>query len=91
MENAFEDVVDFHNKFFPHTIAEKPGVPTDGMTQFRMSLIKEEFEELMEAMEKGDLIGVADACADLKYVIIGTEVVYGILAQKFGMKYMLVI
>jgi predicted HAD superfamily Cof-like phosphohydrolase len=78
MESAFEDVIDFHTKFFPHTIAEKPGVPNDKMMDFRIDLLKEEFNELVDAMRAGDLVGVADACADLKYVILGTEVVYGI-------------
>lgn len=86
MENAFEDVIDFHTKFFPHTIADKPGIPEpingQDMVGFRMGLIKEEYEELMEAMEKDDLVGIADACADLKYVILGTEVVYGIPSGK---------
>lgn len=82
MESAFEDVIDFHLKFCPQTIAEKPIIPEEinglDMVGFRMALIQEEFNELMAAMERGDLVGIADACADLKYVILGTEVVYGI-------------
>lgn len=80
MDNAFQDVVDFHDKFSPHTIADKPGIPDDNgkMMEFRISLLEEEFKELTDAMRAGDLVGIADACADLKYVILGTEVVYGI-------------
>lgn len=84
--SAYDDVLEFHNKFCPCTIANKPVIPEpiDGrdMVGFRMGLIKEEFEELMEAMEKDDLVGIADACADLKYVILGTEIVYGIPSDK---------
>lgn len=78
MESAYEDVIDFHKKFVPHTIAETPSIPKDELKDFRISLIKEEFDELVEAMNNEDLVGIADACADLKYVILGTEVVYGI-------------
>lgn len=81
---AFDDVVAFHDKFFPHTIAEKLGVPDDNgkMMEFRIGLIEEEFKELINAMRAGDLVKIADGCADLKYVVIGTEIVYGIPSDK---------
>lgn len=78
MDAAFQDVIEFHDKFFPHTIAEQVGVPEDGLVEFRISLIEEEFKELIDAMRAGDLVKIADGCADLKYVVLGTEVVYGI-------------
>ena len=37
------------------------------------SLIVEEFLELKEAFEKNDIVEIADACADLKWVIEGLE------------------
>ena len=36
-------------------------------------LIKEEFEELMEGLDNKDIVEIADACADLKWVIEGLE------------------
>ena len=38
-----------------------------------MKLIQEEFQELMEAYLNNDLVEIADACADLKWVIEGLE------------------
>lgn len=37
------------------------------------NLICEEFTELMKAVEEHDMVEIADACADLKWVIEGLE------------------
>ena len=47
-------------------------------TALRLSLIEEEVGELRQAAESGDLVGVADALADIVYVAYGTAHVYGI-------------
>ena len=39
--------------------------------KLRIDLIKEELEELIEANEKNDLVGIADALTDLLYVVYG--------------------
>lgn len=44
----------------------------------RMRLITEEFAELVIAIHEGDLVKVADALADLDYVVTGTAVAFGI-------------
>lgn len=44
----------------------------------RLSLIEEEVAELREAAEAGDLVGLADALADIVYVAYGTAHVHGI-------------
>ena len=46
--------------------------------QLRQALIEEEVAELADAATRGDLIGVADALADIVYVAYGTAHVYGI-------------
>ena len=38
-----------------------------------MVLIREEFDELMNAFFRGNLVDIADGCADLKWVIEGLE------------------
>lgn len=38
-----------------------------------MKLIKEEYEELILAFANRDIVEIADACADLKWVIEGLE------------------
>jgi predicted HAD superfamily Cof-like phosphohydrolase len=44
----------------------------------RLSLIQEEVSELAAAADADDLVGVADALADIVYVAYGTAHVYGI-------------
>lgn len=46
--------------------------------ELRLALIQEEVGELVEATKAGDLVGVADALADIVYVAYGTAHVYGI-------------
>jgi predicted HAD superfamily Cof-like phosphohydrolase len=38
-----------------------------------MKLITEEFQELLRAYIEQDLVGIADGCADLKWVVEGLE------------------
>lgn len=38
-----------------------------------MNLIKEEYHELIDAYFQNDIVEIADACADLKWVIEGLE------------------
>lgn len=89
--DAFFDVVKFHRKFH-QPVCEKPtpfGDRTsirDGqemsLRDFRKMLIKEEYEELMEALEGDDLAHIACEAIDLIYVILGTLVVLGINATR---------
>ena len=47
-----------------------------------IDLIIEEFKELMVAYGNRDKVEIADACADLKWVIEGLEITLGIPAQE---------
>lgn len=44
----------------------------------RLALIEEEVAELAQAARESDLVGIADALADIVYVAYGTAHVYGI-------------
>lgn len=44
----------------------------------RLALLNEEVQELREVIEAGDIVKIADALADIEYVVRGTAVVYGI-------------
>lgn len=46
-----------------------------------MGLVIEEYKELMVAFGNRDLVEIADACADLKWVIEGLEITLGIPQQ----------
>lgn len=59
---------------------DKPTVPSNKILDLRIALINEEFCEYVDAVKSGhcDLVEVADAIADLLYVVIGTAVAHGI-------------
>jgi len=44
----------------------------------RLSLITEEYKELVEAMELGDMVNIAKELTDLLYVVYGTGITMGI-------------
>lgn len=69
-----EQIQEFHRKF-GHPIGTTPKF---SRPELRVKLIKEETKEICEALEAGDMIGVADGIADLLYVAIGTAVEMGI-------------
>lgn len=48
------------------------------LSALRAWLIQEETGELLEGMQQGDAVAVADALGDLLYVVIGTAVSFGI-------------
>lgn len=50
----------------------------DQQSDLRLALIEEEVGELREAAEAGDIVGIADALADIVYVAYGSAHVYGI-------------
>ena len=73
-----QDLVrEFHEKFGVE-VADRPGVPSDGVRDLRLDLIQEEYLELCRAAYKSDLVGIADALGDLLYVTYGMALAYGI-------------
>lgn len=77
MADWFEDVLAFHRKFGCR-ITGRPGIPPGETVALRAELVREEVEELEDAIARGDLAGIADACADSIYVLIGLAISYGI-------------
>lgn len=69
-------VADFH-RAFSVPILETPTIPLERIN-LRINLIKEKWEELQEALIDGDIVEIADALADLEYVIHGTALEFGI-------------
>lgn len=55
-----------------------PSPLTEKEQRLRLRLIREETEELDEALQNGDVVKTADAIADILYVTLGTAVVSGI-------------
>ena len=76
----FESVRKFMETF-GQEIKKKAQFPDDQITKLRFALIKEELEELKEAIEKKDLKKVADALTDILYVTYGPGI-FGIDLDK---------
>ena len=67
---------------FGQEVKTKPSFSTDKINNLRYDLIKEELEELKEAMENKDLLEVADALTDILYVTYGAGHAFGIDLDK---------
>ena len=76
------DKVGIFMKTFGQEVKEKPSFSSDKINQLRISLIKEELDELKEAMDSRDLLEVADALTDLLYVTYGAGHAFGIDLDK---------
>ena len=77
----FEDVKIFM-KTFGQMVKTKPQFPNEETMQLRYDLIKEELNELEQAMKTKDLKEVADALTDILYVAYGAGCAYGIDLDK---------
>ena len=77
----FESVKKFM-KTFGQEIKEKASFPEDKITALRYDLIKEELDELKQAMDQKDLKEVADALTDILYVTYGAGHAFGINLDK---------
>ena len=77
----FESVKKFMETF-GQEIKEKAGFPNDKIITLRYDLIKEELDELKDAMDKKDIKEVADALTDILYVTYGAGHAFGIDLDK---------
>ena len=74
--------VGFFMKTFGQEVKNKPSFSSEKINKLRLSLIKEELDELREAMDNNDLVEVADALTDLLYVTYGAGHAFGIDLDK---------
>ena len=72
------DKVGTFMKTFGQEVKTKPSFSSDKINKLRIDLIKEELEELTEAMQNKDLLEVADALTDILYVTYGAGHAFGI-------------
>ncbi len=70
--------VGFFMKTFGQDVKQSSSFSSDKINALRVSLIKEELDELIEAINKKDLIEVADALTDILYVTYGAGHAFGI-------------
>ena len=77
----FESVRKFMETF-GQEIKEKAQFPNEKISSLRHDLIKEELDELKEAMNNNDIKEVADALTDILYVTYGAGHAFGINLDK---------
>lgn len=78
ISDAMACVAHFHEAFgLPR--ASRPGtdIPAE-LAKLRVDLLVEETGEFADASAKNDIVGIADALADIVYVAYGAAVTYGI-------------
>lgn len=79
--DALNQVAEFH-KTFKHPIEKFPVIPTKSRCDLRVALIREELDELQSAIDRHDLVEIADALCDIQYVLSGAVLEFG-LGEKF--------
>ena len=73
----FEKVKNFMQTF-GQEVKNKPSFSSEKINNLRYNLIKEELEELREALDNKDLLEVADALTDILYVTYGAGHAFGL-------------
>ena len=69
-------------KTFGQEIKNKTELSTEKINLLRISLIKEELEELQQAIRENNILEVADALTDILYVTYGAGHAFGINLDK---------
>jgi predicted HAD superfamily Cof-like phosphohydrolase len=80
-ETAFDKVKNFC-KSFGSVCPDTPGLPDAGIRKLRRKLLREEFNEYLDAEEDNDLVEIADAISDIVYIALGSAAIYGIPFDK---------
>lgn len=79
--DSLNQVAEFH-RTFKHPILAEPTIPSEKRCALRVSLIREELEELESAIQDRDIVEIADALCDIQYVLSGAVLEFG-LGEKF--------
>ena len=77
MRDYIQMVGDFHT-VFDQRDGNKPRLISSNEGKLRYSLLAEENNEYLEAVESNDLVGIADALGDQLYIIYGTILKHGL-------------
>lgn len=78
---SFEQVGEFHRAFGVPAL-DVPAIPDQARIDLRFEIIREELRELIEAIERRDMVAIADGLGDLRYVVDGTAHEFGIPLDK---------
>ena len=80
MSTAFKQVREFHNVMghpCNDTLQLNVFTENSSLANLRLNLICEELSELLEAISEKDFVEIADALADIRYVVVGTFLALG--------------
>ena len=69
-------------KIFGQEVKKNPSLGQDKIKNLRISLIKEELEELVNAIKENNILETADALTDILYVTYGAGHAFGINLDK---------
>lgn len=76
--DMLRDIADFHELILGVNAAPQPSLVSQEYCLERMRFMHEELTEFVEASSTGDIVGVADALADIVYVALGTAYQMGL-------------
>ncbi len=85
MKTNFEKIGEFNKAFGvkEHDVPQPSIIKEDPKTiQYRLSLITEEYKELLEAVENNDFVETVDALSDIMYVVLGMGRAIGVDLDK---------
>ncbi|MCC7305180.1 MAG: nucleoside triphosphate pyrophosphohydrolase family protein [Alphaproteobacteria bacterium] len=75
--STLEQVKEFHETYgLP--VKASPDISDAKTNALRINLLAEELDELKEALDEGDVVGVLDALTDLQYVLDGAYLSFGL-------------
>lgn len=77
MNQYLKSVAEFHETF-KAPILESPQIPSKERCELRVSLLQEELNELKQAIEENNITEIADALADIQYVLSGAVLEFGL-------------
>lgn len=76
--DMLRDIADFHELILGVNASPQPSLVSQEYCLERMRFMHEELTEFAEASSTGDIVGVADALADIVYVALGTAYKMGL-------------
>lgn len=80
--DALNLVKQFHDTF-QHPVLDIPQIPDEKRCKLRIALLVEEVKEFEAAVANKDIVEVADAFADIQYVLAGAILEFG-LGERFN-------
>ena len=82
MKKLLQDVENFQRDITGIEPADSPTLVSEEYVVARANFMDEEIREFVDAAMGGDMVGVADALADVIYVAVGTALSMGIPLDK---------